>query len=155
MLTGGLVGVWAGGAVADRFGQGRRSVYVLAPGLAFLAAGPLFLAALTTRSLPAAFALFLLPQALSLFWLGPVITAVQHLVPATQRSSASACFLFVNSLIGLGGGSVFFGAVSDALKPQYGADSLKMAIIFGLGFYAVAAGLLGLAARRIGRDWVD
>ncbi len=155
VLTGGVLGVWAGGAVADRFGQGRRSVYVLAPALAFLAAGPLFLAALTTHSLAAAFVLFLLPQALSLFWLGPVITAVQHLVPAAQRTSASACFLFVNSLVGLGGGSVFFGAVSDALRPQYGSDSLKMAIIFGLGFYAAAAALLGLAARRIGRDWVD
>ena len=50
---------------------------------------------------------------------------------------------------------MFFGAVSDALKPQFGADSLKMAIVLGLGFYAIAAALLGLAARRIGRDWVE
>jgi predicted MFS family arabinose efflux permease len=155
ILVGGMLGVWAGGSVADRFGQGRRSVYVLAPALAFLAAGPLFLAALTTHSLVAAFALFLLPQALSLFWLGPVITAVQHLVPAAQRSSASACFLFVNNLIGLGFGSVFFGALSDALKPTFGADSLKYAIVSGLGFYLASAALLGLASRRIGRDWLD
>nr|MEA2796995.1 hypothetical protein [Phenylobacterium sp.] len=155
VLAGGVIGVWAGGSVADRFGQARRGVYVQAPALAFLAAGPLFLAALTTHSRPLAFALFLLPQALSLFWLGPVITAVQHLVPARQRSSASACFLFINNLIGLGFGSVFFGAVSDALKPQFGADSLKYAIIGGLGFYLASAALLGLAGRRIDRDWID
>jgi MFS family permease len=155
VLVGGVLGVGLGGLVADRFGQGRRAIYLLAPALAFLAAGPLFLAALTAPSLAAAFGLFLLPQALSLFWLGPVITAVQHMVPSAQRSSASACFLFVNSLLGLGGGSVFFGAVSDALKPAYGADSLKMAIIFGLGFYVAAAALMGLASRRITGDWVD
>jgi MFS family permease len=155
VLVGGVLGVGLGGLVADRFGQARKGVYLLAPALAFLLAGPLFLAALTTHSLTAAFFLFLLPQALSLFWLGPVITAVQHTVPAAQRSSASACFLFVNSILGLGLGSVVFGAASDALKPAYGADSLKMAIIFGLVFYLVAAALMALASRRIARAWVD
>jgi MFS family permease len=155
VLSGGLLGVWAGGMVADRFGQARRRVYVLAPALAFLAAAPCFLAALTTHSLVAAFGLFLLPQALSLFWLGPVITVVQHFVPAAQRSTASACFLFVNNLIGLGAGSVFFGALSEALRPRFGADSLKYAIIAGLAFYLVSAALLFLSARRVERDWVD
>jgi predicted MFS family arabinose efflux permease len=155
VLGGGLVGVWGGGWVADRFGQARRRVYVRAPALAFLLAGPCFLAALTTHSLAAAFLLFLLPQALSLFWLGPVITAVQHLVPAAQRSSASACFLFINNLIGLGCGSLFFGAMSDALKPTYGAEALKVAILIGLSFYLVAAALLGSAGKRLECSWID
>jgi predicted MFS family arabinose efflux permease len=155
VLLGGIIGVWGGGWVADRFGQAQRRVYVMAPALAFLLAGPCFLAALTTHSLAAAFVLFLVPQALSLFWLGPVITAVQHLVPASQRSTASACFLFVNNLIGLGCGSLFFGAVSDALKPTFGADSLKYAIIGGLGFYLISATLLALAGKRLERAWID
>ena len=87
-------------------------------------------------------------------WLGPVITAVQHLVPAGQRSTASACFLFVNNLVGLGLGTWFFGAVSDALTPRFGDEALRYAIYSGLGFYVVSAALFALAARRLTDDWV-
>lgn len=102
-----------------------------------------------------AFVLFLIPQALNLVWLGPVITAVQHLVPSAQRSTASACFLFVNNLIGLGLGTWYFGAVSDALTPRFGAESLRYAIYSGLGFYVVSALLFTIAASQLKREWVD
>ncbi|WP_287812745.1 GIY-YIG nuclease family protein, partial [Pseudomonas sp.] len=35
-------------------------------------------------------------QALVYVWLGPVLTAVQHLVPAHMRATASASFLLIN-----------------------------------------------------------
>jgi MFS family permease len=155
VLVGGVAGVWGGGWIVDRFGQRNRAVYCLTPAIAFLIAVPCFLGALTSASLTTAFVLFLIPQALSLTWLGPIIAAIQHLAPAAQRTTASAAFLFVNNLIGLGAGALFFGAMSDLLRPHYGADSLKYAIIGGLGFYVLAAGLFLLAARRLSRDWVD
>ena len=83
-----------------------------------------------------------------------MIAAVQHLVPASQRSTASACFLFVNNLIGLGLGTWYFGAVSDALAPRFGGESLRYAIYSGLGFYLVSAALFVFAARGLKRDWV-
>src|SRR3546814_2431257 len=52
-------------------------------------------------------------QALALMWLGPVIPAVQGLVPPTMRATASASVLFINNLLGIGAGTLFFGAVSD------------------------------------------
>lgn len=84
-----------------------------------------------------------------------MITAVQHLTPPAQRSTASACFLFVNNLIGLGLGTYYFGAVSDLLTPRFGAEALRYAIYSGLGFYLLSALLFVAAAGVIRRDWVD
>lgn len=153
-LIGGALGVWLGGALGDRLGRAKPQAYVLVPAVAFLVALPCFFAAVQAKSLPLAFVLFLIPTGLNLVWLGPVITAVQHLVPAAQRTTASACFLFVNNLIGLGLGTWFFGAVSDALTPKYGVEALRYAIYAGLGFYVVSACLFGAAALRLRRDWV-
>ncbi|MDB5451098.1 MAG: major facilitator family transporter [Phenylobacterium sp.] len=154
-LVGGTAGVWAGGWLGDRLGARNRAAYLLVPAAAFLLALPCFFFAIRSTSLPMAFVLFLIPQGLNLVWLGPVITAVQHLVPAAQRSTASACFLFVNNLIGLGLGTWYFGAVSDALTPRFGAESLRYAIYSGLGFYVVSALLFITAASRLKREWVD
>jgi MFS family permease len=101
------------------------------------------------------FLLLLPPYALALVWLGPVLTAVQHLAPASSRSTMSALFLLINNLIGLGVGPYLFGKLSDLLKPAYGADSIKYAFLCGLSFYLVAAVLLYFASRRIARDWVE
>lgn len=154
-LIGGMAGVWGGGWLADRLGAKRKAAYLLVPAAAFLLALPCFFFAVGASALPLVFVLFLIPQGLNLVWLGPVITAVQHLVPAAQRSTASACFLFINNLIGLGLGTWYFGAVSDALTPRFGAEALRYAIYSGLGFYIVSALLFTVAAFRLHRDWID
>jgi len=154
-LVGGVIGVWAGGVLGDRLGRARPAAYLLVPAVAFLLALPCFVLAVQAKSLWLAFLLFLIPTGLNLVWLGPVVTAVQHLVAPAQRSTASACFLFVNNLIGLGLGTWYFGAISDVLTPRYGAEALRYAIYSGLGFYVVSAALFALAARGLKRDWVE
>ena len=153
-LVGGVLGVWAGGVLGDRLGRARPAAYLLVPAAAFLLALPCFVLAIQAQSLVLAFFLFLIPTGLNLVWLGPVITAVQHLAPPAERSTASACFLFVNNLIGLGLGTWYFGAVSDALAPRFGDEALRYAIYSGLGFYVVSAALFALAARGLQRDWI-
>jgi len=153
-LIGGVLGVWLGGVLGDRLGRARPAAYLLVPAAAFLLALPCFVLAVQAKALWLAFVLFLIPTGLNLVWLGPVITAVQHLVAPQQRSTASACFLFVNNLIGLGLGTWYFGAISDVLTPRYGAEALRYAIYSGLGFYLVSALLFALAARGLKRDWV-
>jgi hypothetical protein len=71
-----------------------------------------------------------------------------------MRATASAVFLFVNNLIGIGLGTVALGALSDALSVQFGANSLRYAILAGTVFYLVAASLFLLSAKRLERDWV-
>lgn len=41
------------------------------------------------------------------------ICAIQHLVPPDMRAVASALFLFINNLIGLGVGTLLIGRLSD------------------------------------------
>jgi MFS family permease len=153
VLIGGLAGIWLGGAFADRYGAGRPAMYALVPAIAFIGTVPFYVAGVLSRSLWLCLTVLFLPTALGLVWLGPVLTAVQHLVPATQRATASALFLFVINLIGLGLGTALIGAVSDAMRARFGAESLRYAILTGTGFYLVAAALLFMAARRLAKDW--
>lgn len=155
MLVGGVCGILFGGWLADWLGQKRRMAYPLIPALSFLVSAPLYILGVTAQTPGQAFLLFLLPQALGLVWLGPVLTAVQHLGPARGRSQASALFLLINNLIGLGLGPYVFGKLADILKPVYGGEAIKYAFMSGLGFYGAAALLLLMATAFIGRDWSE
>ncbi len=155
VLVGGIAGLWGGGWLADRLSQRSRRAYALVPAAALLAAVPLYAVGLLATSLPLTVTLFVLPHALALMWLGPVTAAVQGIVPAASRATASAVFLLVLNVLGIGGGALFFGAVSDALTLRLGAESLRYAILAGLGFYLVAAALFFVASRRIDGDWRD
>lgn len=153
-LIGGLAGIWLGGALSDRLGAKNRGAYAYVPAFCFLAGLPLFFLAMNADSLWAAWLLFLVPTGLNLTWLGPVVTAVQHLAPANMRSTTSALFLLVNNLFGIAVGLWIFGFLSDLLAPQYGAESMRYAIYYGMSFYVLAATLLYTASRRLPRDWV-
>lgn len=155
LFIGGVAGMALGGFLGDRLGQKSKRFYPLIPAIAFLISAPLYVLGVVTTDPFVAFFVFLAPQALGLVWLGPVITAVQHLGPANSRTMISALFLLINNLLGIAAGTYFFGAMSDFLKPQFGEESIKYAFIFGLGFYLIAALLLFLASFRIRKDWVD
>lgn len=155
LFFGGVAGMMVGGVLADRLGQKTKRAYVLIPAVAFAISAPLYVLGVLTSDPLIAFFVFLIPQALGLMWLGPIITAVQHLGPANTRTMISALFLLINNLIGIAVGTWFFGFASDALKPAFGAESIKYAFIIGLSFYLIAALLLFLASFRIKKDWVD
>jgi len=152
LLLGGVAGVWLGGVVGDRLKQARPSAYALVPTVTYALCLPSFLLAFSSQSIVASSLLFVIPTALSLAWLGPVIGAINGLVPPHMRATASAMFLFINNLIGLGLGTLVIGSISDALKAQYGDEALRYSAMATTLLYVVSALLLGLAARRLGRD---
>lgn len=155
LLVGGVVGVVGGGWLADRLGRRDRGWYAKLPGIAWLLAAPTFAAGLLMPTPGLAWAMLLLPNALNLFWMGPVTTAVQHLVGRSARSTASASFLFINNLIGLGAGPLLMGWMSDQLKVHFGREALRYAAVSCLGFYFMASLLILLAVRPLRRDWVE
>jgi MFS family permease len=156
LLVGGTAGVVGGGILADRLGTGDRRWYAYLPALAWLVTAPFYLAGLLSpTSLTLAWLLLLLPNALNILWLGPVVTAVQNLVERPMRATASACFLLINNFVGLGIGPLLIGAISESLRSTYGVESLRYAAIGVLGFYLLAAFLMWLAAGRLRRDWVE
>jgi MFS family permease len=153
VLLGGIIGIWSGGVIADRVGEKHKSAYALIPAIAFVATLPFYVVGVLSTSLSMSIVVMIVPIALGLAWLGPILAAVQHLVPANMRSTASAIFLFVNNLIGIGLGTTLIGALSDAMHARFGADSLRYAILAGTGFYLVAALFFILASRRLEKDW--
>jgi hypothetical protein len=107
------------------------------------------------QDLRLAWALLLIPNALNILWLGPVTTAVQHLVPRPLRATASASFLLINNLVGLGVGPTLIGALSELFKERFGTEALRYAAVSVLGFYLLAALLMAFAVKRLRSDWVD
>ena len=154
-LIGGTAGVFLGGVLADRLGVGDKRWYAWLPAIAWLVTAPLFAFGLLAENATTAWLLLLIPNALNILWLGPVTTAVQHLVPQPLRSTASASFLLINNFIGLGVGPTLIGWLSDNYKARFGDEALRYASVSVVGFYILAALLMFLAARRISQTWVE
>jgi MFS family permease len=153
LLVGGVVGLVIGGTLADRLALHSKKFYVLVPAAAFAVAVPALALGVSSGSLWVTLLLLLVPIALGTSWVGPVVAAVQGLVPEGMRSTASAVFLFVNNLIGIGLGTAAIGWLSDAFEATYAEEALRHAILGGTSFYVAAALLLFIASRRIERDW--
>lgn len=168
-LIGGLLGIWMGGAIADRMAKKSKGAYPLVPAVAFIISAPCFILAMNSPALISlmpgggshamalvlAFLIFLIPTGLNLAWLGPITAAVQHLAPAPMRSTASAIFLLINNLLGLAVGFFYFGWMSDLLRPMFGDESLRWAIYTGMAFYLMASLLHFCASRTLEKDWID
>ena len=153
VLVGGIAGTWLGGWIGDKAGSANPRAYALIPAICFTIAAPCFAFGLFAPSLPVAWLLFAVGQMLALAWLGPVISAVQHIVPPNMRATASASFLFINNLIGIGVGTWLLGFMSDRMTAAHGADSLQYSILYGLGFYLLSASIYFVASTRLRRDW--
>jgi len=155
VLVCGIAGIWFGAWMADRYGRRSRGAYALVPAFTLLACVPFMVGGALAPTFVVALALFCIPEALRLAWLGPVLAAIQQLVLPQMRATASAAFLFINNLIGLGLGSLLLGRLSDALRATYGDESLRYAIVFGSGLYVISGAVFLWCARHLARDWTD
>jgi predicted MFS family arabinose efflux permease len=154
-LVGGCTGIWFGGVLGDRLGNAHPRGYALVPAVAFAITLPAYLLAFSSHNLLVSSLLMVIPGALGLSWLGPVVTAVTRMVPPEMRATASALFLFINNLVGLGLGTAVIGMVSDALTARYGVEALRYSVVAMTTLYALAALLMFLASRRLARDFLD
>ena len=153
LLIGGVAGIWLGGVLGDRYGPDRKAAYALVPAFAFIATVPFYVVGILSTSLTLTFFLFMVPTALGLVWLGPIVTAFQHLVQPNMRATASAVFLFINNLVGIGLGNLVIGALSDGLNAKFGAEALRYAILSGTSFYIITAAVFIITSRRLDKDW--
>ncbi len=133
-------GIWAGGAgiagtvlggyLADRFGRDNRRHVLTAPAVGMVIAAPLAYLAYLATDWRVSLALLMLPTLLNSLYYGPLYSSVQGLVRLEARAMASALLLFGQNLIGLGLGPLFFGMLSDAIKPSAGAESVRY-VLYG------------------------
>jgi predicted MFS family arabinose efflux permease len=141
----GVAGTWLSGFLVDRLGARRPSAYALAPGIAILICLPFFLGYVFAPGWPAALAFVLAISLLQIMYLPAALAVIQNSVPAAQRATSGAFLLFVLNLIGLGGGPLYVGLLSDHFRPRLGIYALQAALIW-LGPFFVLAFICQLAA---------
>jgi predicted MFS family arabinose efflux permease len=126
----GMVGTWAGGWIADRFGKADKRHILTSPAIGMAVAAPILFAGYAASDWRLCLILLIMPTLLNSFYYGPTYACVQGLVRPQTRAVASATMLFGQNLIGLGLGPLFFGILSDALKPVAGDDSVRW-VLYG------------------------
>lgn len=121
-------GTLLSGYLVDRFGARDRRMYAFVPAAGFLVALPFFVAGVGAATWQLALLLIVVPLALYSMYLAPVLAIVQNAVPAAQRSTASAILLLIINLIGLGGGPLYVGLVSDTAGAASGLQTAMFAL---------------------------
>ena len=153
ILAGGILGEWIGGYLCDKYGPTHRGVYAAVPMVSMLIAAVLYVIGLFLPSNPFTIVYFLLPAIAYYSTGGAVFVALHGIVPANARATVTSFLLFMNTILGLGAGSLFFGVVSDRLHTRTGVESLRTAMVLALGFLIIGAGLYSVAVRYLKRDW--
>lgn len=123
-----ILGTWLGGKIADRWGATNRRHVLTAPAVGLALAAPLAYFGYSAGTWQAALVILVLPTLLNSLYYGPTYSAVQGLVAPQARAMAAAVLLFFQNLIGLGLGPLFFGMLSDVLKPEFGEDSVQIVL---------------------------
>jgi len=146
------IGIWGGGWLVSRGAHGAPRRYATVPGIATLVLIPVLVAALLVNDWRLSLLLLLVPMAACTFYVAPALALVQNLSAPRARATAAAILLLMFNIVGLGGGPLFIGMVSDALKAAHGAESLRWAMLSLAPVAAAAAAAQLVMARHLDRD---
>ncbi|MFM6853479.1 MAG: spinster family MFS transporter [Sphingopyxis sp.] len=151
----GVVGTWLGGFLADRYGRVNRRHVLTGPALGMAVAAPILFMGYWVTDWRLSIALLFVPTLLNAAYYGPTYATVQGLVRPQARAMASAMMLFAQNIIGLGLGPLFFGILSDALRPVAGADSVRW-VLYGAAWLGIIPALLfWRASLRLNREMTE
>lgn len=148
--VGSIIGHVAGGPLFDLLGKRDMRWHLWMPALIGPIAGALLAAALLGPA-NAAFPLIAIAFCISGFFAGPMLAIVMNLAPVAARATYAAVLVFVINAVGMGLGPFLSGRFSDLLRPSFGDESLRMALLCMIAF-SVPATLLFLWASRTYRS---
>lgn len=146
LFLGSMIGHLLGGPLADLLGRRNVRWYLWVPmisGAVAMLVGWLILTGPAERVFPL-FGLQLLIGGLAA---APLMAVVTGLAPVSSRATAVAILMVVINVIGLGGGPVVVGWLSDLLHPTYGEASLGIAMRWSL-LAGIPSTLLAYLASR-------
>ncbi|WP_340589103.1 MFS transporter [Erythrobacter alti] len=151
LATGSFIGRLAGGPLAEYLGRWDLRFYLWTPILTGALAVMLVFAALNSTP-NMAFTLLGFQTFLTGLFAAPMLYIATTLAPDWARATSAACAMFAINLVGLGAGPWLVGALSDWLRPEFGEESLRMALTFALLVYIPAAICFWLASRTFSDD---
>jgi hypothetical protein len=155
VINGLLAGLGAivGGGLSSKLARTDRRWLLWVPAFATVFATPLYALAVLSPSVPVSLG-FLAPAGfLSLVYVGPALAATHGIAGVSLRATGVALTLFVSNLLGIGGGALLVGVVSDAFAAAEPAMSLRyglMAVL--LANIPAAIGYL-MAAGSVREEW--
>jgi MFS family permease len=149
---GGTIGAYVGGHLASRHAANNEGLQLKAMAGAIALAGVLSVLAYLSSNQYVAFLLIALSAMGLTTANGPLFGTIQTLVPESMRAvSFALVYLFAN-LIGMGLGPLAAGALSDALRPWVGEESLRYALLILAPGYLVCAWHAWRASKTVARD---
>lgn len=143
-----IASAWAGAWIADRAAARNPIQSALLPGVAICLAAPFLLGFTLAGDWLLSSALLVPAVIFTSIYLVPALALLQNRTPADARATVGSILLFLINLVGLGGGPVFVGALSDLLSPTYGAASLGAALRWLAPFALLAC------ACQMGAAWL-
>jgi len=146
-LIGGVTGTLMGGFLGDRLAKRDLRWYVWLPVIVLLAGVPFSIVGLLVSNKYLALALWVLPTLSYSVYVGPVMALIQRMAGLRIRAVTVAIFFFFTNLIGMGGGPLVIGYVSDLTQRYFGEDSLRYSLMVG-GVAIVWASIHYLLAAR-------
>jgi predicted MFS family arabinose efflux permease len=147
-VVGGL-GTYFSGVLADLLGKRdvRWNMNIVA--LAIVLALPFFPIYFLSSNLTVVLFAGIMPTAIGAAYIAPAYAMVQSLVPLRMRAQAAALLLFILNIIGFGLGPLCVGALSDAIKPIFGVDALRWALLATVVTWILSAICYWRAGRRL------
>jgi hypothetical protein len=85
-------------------------------------------------------------------YLGPSYAMAQGMVPLRMRAQTVGILLFILNMIALGLGPATVGLLSVLLKPSFGTDSLRYALLAGVVTALIGAFCYWQATRTLEDD---
>jgi MFS family permease len=147
---GGGGGTFLGGWIADRWvrRQPRARTYVGVIGVSLSI--PIVTAALLTENTQWALLAYLPASVCSTIWIGPAFATAQDLVPPAMRAMASAVFLFITTIIGMGAGPQTVGILNDLIGTP---DAVRYSLLFiAILMNVISAVFFWLAGKTLVED---
>lgn len=117
--VGWAIGIWIGGALADRAQRKDPAAYARVPAWALIAGVPFALGGYFVSGIAAAMLLLMVPTALNSFVFGPGYAIVQGVSAPRARALSLAIFMLVANLVGIGFGPALVGGLTDWLSSQF------------------------------------
>ena len=152
LFVGSVIGHTVGGPLADFLGRKDLRWYIwimMFSGVAATLVGFILL----TGPGELVFPLFGLNMLIGGLSAAPLMAVIAGLAPAHSRSVAVALLMVTINVVGLGGGPLFVGWLSDMLQPTYGKESLGMAMRWSLVVAGPSLVLSWLASRACREDF--
>ncbi len=148
----GVFGTWLGGWLADRYGKQQPRHYLTGPIVSMVIAAPLLFWAYSVEDWKTSLIILFVPTIANTLYYGPAYACAQSLVGPRARAVAASLIVFAQNLIGLGLGPLFFGMLSDALRPMAGEDSVRW-VLYGAAFLGlIPAFFFWLASRHLNAE---